>query len=198
LPQLQSKQEKILTKQYPLTARDVNDYAYCPRIPYWLKVRKIRQPKSIKMRYGEQYHAKYLRRAKPSSETLVNIYMKHKMLNISTIIDLIELNENNLIYLHEVKFTKLPPKIPINHYLQLIAQSVVIENNFEGKKVSKAFITYPSNNYIEIPLPISKEKIIRPILKSIREIIHLEILYPPTSNYNKCLDCEFYKYCRRA
>ena len=187
----------FLTKNYPLTARDVESYAYCPRFIYWLKVRKIRPIISLKMKIGEKYHQKYLPRAKPSSKTITNIFLTHPELNISTIIDLAEIKENE-IFLHEVKYTKIPPKIPVNYFLQLLTQAVIIERNFTDYKVTKALITYPSKKQLVVPLPNLKEQIITPVLRTIREIIHFELLYPPTPHWQKCGDCEFYRVCKRA
>ncbi len=185
-----------LTKHYPLTTRDLNDYGYCPRIPYWIHVRKAKLANTKKMQLGKQYHQTYVSRAKPNSKTQSDIYLSHKDLNLSGIIDLIEILSDEIL-LHEVKFTRKPTRIPPNHYLQLLGQAVLVEYCF-GKKVKRAVITYPRGQNLPVFLPSLKEQVLSPILRTIREIIHHEQLLPPTSTSQKCPDCEFFKVCRRA
>lgn len=192
---MQAPQES-LDQKYPLTTRDLNDYGYCPRIPYWIHVRKAKLANTRKMQLGIQYHQSYVSRAKPSSKTQSDIYLKHDNLNLSGIIDLIELRSDEIV-LHEVKFTQKPPRIPPNHYLQLLGQSVLVEEAL-GKKVKRAVITYPRGKSLPVFLPSFKEQVLAPILQTIRKIIHNEELLPPTPAMQKCPDCEFFKICRRA
>ena len=148
------------------------------------------------MQLGKEYHSAYLARAKPSSKTMSDLYLKHEPLNLSGIIDLIEIRSNEII-LHEVKYTKPPRRVPSNDYLQLLAQAALVEHNLHAK-VSKAMVTYPRGVSIPVFLPGMKEQILTPILRTIREIIHYELLLPPTSASQKCQDCEFFKTCKRA
>ncbi|MCX8159141.1 MAG: CRISPR-associated protein Cas4 [Candidatus Pacearchaeota archaeon] len=176
-----------------ITAADIMNYEYCPRIVYFTKVLKLPQTKSAKQKKGLEKDFSFKKdssRNKILKNNFQNLILKRKY-NLSleteefaTKIDCLFINEQNKeAYPLQLKYGQKPK---FGYYrtqkLQLLFEAMLIEKVL-GYKVPYGYIKYIlSNDLIKISL-INKEELFQTIEK-VKEIIKNEI-YPKATKYKK-------------
>jgi CRISPR-associated exonuclease Cas4 len=211
--------EKIFTalcdpNEIIVTAEEIRQFFYCQRIPIFRHIRKIKPQQTYLMQSGTDFHDKVVYGKKtnkeskeilaiiaphaPNTEQYHDIYLESKRLHLGARLDLFEKHEND-IYPVEIK-TGIKPSSgrAVHHYIQLTAQSVLLEEKFNCL-VHKARIYYTGSQESEI-IDISlamKLKLFQAISK-IRKMFLEEILPNPTGDEGKCSACEFLPYCGKV
>jgi CRISPR-associated exonuclease Cas4 len=141
----------------------------------------------------EEIYNKFKRRKSLRKyEILENIYLESEKYGLKGYVDLILKSESEIIPV-DIKFTRFEG-IYYNWKMQLVAYSVLAEENFE--KVVKRALLYNADKkeWHEIKIFPEDKKMLKKIVKSIQDIIIHEKL-PETSKSKKCGYCEMQKIC---
>lgn len=178
-----------------ITAADLMNYEYCPRIVYFTRVLKLPQTKSTKQKKGLEKDISF------KSDTNRNKMFKGSSYNPSLIkkynvsletdefatkADCILINEGlKEAYPLQLKYAKKPR---CGFYktmkLQLMFEAMLIEKVL-GYKVPHGYIRYAlSNDLVKISLE-NREELFE-VIKKVKEIIKGEI-FPPATKYKKRL-----------
>lgn len=191
-----SRQKQIFT------AEDIRQYAYCKRIPYFKYVLKTRVYPTVKMNRGSQIHEVECRAKRTEIKENVtryyNFYLQSEFLGLSALIDYFQYDGQNIVPVDVKTGKRASEKLQLGHYLQIVAQSLLVEVCF-GVTVKYAIIKYTNTNEerkVEITTQ-AKLTVLR-ILTQMRKMVEEETMPPPTSNSGKCTDCEYWKVCRRS
>jgi len=176
------------------TAEDVRQYAYCKRIPYFRYVLRARVKPSVKMKRGKEEHSKIGKR-KREGNAYFNVYLASVWLGLAGFVDYFVYNGE--IIPVEVKFGR-GGRVYMGHYLQLVAQALLLESCF-GVEVKRGVIEYVDEGVRrEVTITDRSKRRVLEILSNIRKIVEKEEIPSATPNVAKCLDCEFYKVCKRC
>jgi len=182
------------------SAEEFRQYAYCKRIIYFRHVAKISPRQTYKMKKGIAYHEEKVRRKSQSIKENVrityNVFLENEELGIYALLDAVG-QEGEEYYPIEFKTGKTYGIIPEHHFMQLVAQAMLIERQHKTK-VKKVEIRYGQEKRVDYPLTEEDKKKIRKMQKEMTEMITREIIPEPTKIRPKCRDCEFWIACRRA
>jgi len=184
-----------------LKITDLKQYLYCQRILYFTYVMPLKPPETFKMKLGKeqsQCTEKLEQRRNlskyqlPEGEKIFRPHLISQKLALSGTPDMVII-QKNFAYPVEFKFTS--KGIFFNHKIQLAGYALLIEEAFQ-KIVPASFVQkLPSKEIIKIPLePELKLKTLK-IIREIFSIIQNETFPPQPKNLNKCIDCEFQKFC---
>ncbi len=185
-----------------LTTRDVQEYVYCPRFIYFIRVMQLRPQPTYKMKRGNAKHEQLIRRHMHEKDETIekyyNIYLRDDELGLIGLLDYLETDGDELI---PVEYKTGNPQSGTEtdyHRAQLVAQALLVERRFH-RYVRRVKVIYE-----KLPAPIiydlsgaEKIRILR-MLDEIRTIIQKEIMPPPTPHEAKCQDCEFWRVCLRV
>jgi CRISPR-associated exonuclease Cas4 len=182
-----------------LGTEEIRQFAYCKRILYFRYVIRAPMYRSYKMEYGVKKHEKLQNVADKSKENFChkyyNVYLTDAQLGLVGLIDYFEFDGKEA-YPVEIKTGNIPPEGLENaHRLQIAAQAMLIESNFDFL-VKRARVFYSKNNeYVDYEIKVDDK--LR-VLELIDEILHMledEKIPEPTKDTGKCTDCECRKFC---
>ncbi len=189
-----------------ITVADIKQYFFCPRIVYFIHALGIKERSTGSMEEGREQHEK-LRKKEERRLTLAlkrrwgkwnkkfGVRLSSPRLGLTGILDAL-LERNGEYVPVEYKIAQAPRRPPPNHYYQLVAYSLLVEENY-NILVRRGLIYYSQNDKIleAYITEQAKQYLIYSILPKIREITHGE--YPDTKQKAaKCKNCGYYSYCR--
>ena len=184
-----------------LRVSDLKQYAYCPRIVYYQHVMPVDREPTYKMTYGKETHAalEALERRRKlraygldAGERMFHLWLSSPRLGLSGKLDLLIRTERGF-YPVDFKFTEGRPRR--NHFLQLAAYALLVEEQY-GIPVERGFLyLIPSKDVIEVEITDTIKQEVLETIQRIREMVRQEALPPPTSVRARCTDCEYQNYC---
>jgi len=185
-----------------LTAEDMRQFVYCPRIIYFRYVMLIQPESTYKMQRGEAVHQKGVRskgkEIEGSLEKYYNLFLKDVELNIASLLDYLEFNGAEAIPVDIKTGHCYQDPISDHHLAQLIFQAILVEKNFKVPVMKvKVIYTKEKSERIYTFSVMDKLKVLKNIGR-IREMVRTEAIPAPVSDAGKCVDCEFWRYCQRA
>jgi CRISPR-associated exonuclease Cas4 len=184
-----------------LTASDVRQWTYCPRVLYFTYVLPVHKKPTYKMEIGQQHHTalqalekrRVLRRyGLERAERLFNLRLHSSERGLTGIIDM-ALRDGN--HYHPVEFKHSRRDHFHNHKMQLTAYAVLLEETL-GAVVPFGFIhnSWSGRTYqVEFTSELRAE--LETALQNIRRMVEREHLPDPTPHRAKCVDCEFRNWC---
>ena len=185
-----------------LTATDLKQWAYCPRIPYYRCVLPVRPAPTYKMQRGKEIQAavEALERRRGfraygmrHGERRFGLWLHSERLGLAGKLDLLVVTPD-ACYPVDFKDTEGGPRR--NHRLQLAAYALLAEEAFE-RPVPEAFLyLVPERRISTIPLTNADRDEVLDSLAAMRRMIEHEELPPPTPVRARCKVCEFQNYCR--
>ncbi|MBN1216336.1 MAG: CRISPR-associated protein Cas4 [Candidatus Lokiarchaeota archaeon] len=180
---------------------EIRQYVYCKRIIFFRRVVNAPMKQTYKMELGQEKHEKLQQLSQKSNDNpqkYYNIYLTDYESGLVGVIDFFEFDGNEA-YPVEIKSGNIPPDdIEEPHKLQVTAQAILIEKNFDFlvKKVKIVYSKY--KKYIEYPILIEDKLKVLKIVGKIRKLIEKEEIPHPTIHEGKCVDCECKNYCLRS
>lgn len=175
-----------------ITAADLMNYAYCPRIVYFTRVLKLPQTKSAKQKKGlekDNLFKKQTYRSKTIKDYPLEFTKKYNVSleteEFATKADCIAIDEKNkLAFPIQLKYSKKPSKIYLTQKLQLLFESFLIEKVL-GYRSPLGYIKYElSNEVVQVNLEDKKE--LFEVIEKVKQIIKSETL-PKATKYKKRL-----------
>lgn len=184
-----------------ITAADIMNYEYCPRIVYFTRVLKLPQTKNAKQKKGlekdfsfqkETYRNKMVDKKRISFQLIKKYNISLETEEYATKIDCLLINEKlKEAYPLQLKYSKKPK---CNYYrtqkLQLMFEAMLIEKVL-GYKVPYGYINYAISKDL-IKLNLKDRSLLYEVIENVKNIIKNEI-YPPATKYKKRLLDNCYK-----
>jgi CRISPR-associated exonuclease Cas4 len=180
---------------------DFKQYAYCPRIIYYEYCFPVTKKTTAKMEIGRDCHdiAERLEKRRilkkyriDRGESFFEKYLYSDNIGLSGKIDRVIKSEEKY---YPVDYKNTSGIVHKNHILQLTGYALLIEEVYRTT-VDRGFIfLLLSNKVVEININDDMKKSVKNIISSMNNIIESEILPDKTVNVNKCLDCEYRRFC---
>jgi CRISPR-associated exonuclease Cas4 len=185
-----------------VTATDLKQWAYCPRILFYRYVLPVRPAPTYKMQRGKDIQAavEALERRRGfraygmrDGERRFGLWLHSERLGLSGKLDLLIVTRD-ACYPVDFKDTEGGPRR--NHRLQLAAYALLAEEAFE-RPASDGFIyLVPEKRVVGLELREADRDEVREAIRGVRRMIRQEELPPPTTVRRRCTACEFRNYCR--
>jgi CRISPR-associated exonuclease Cas4 len=184
-----------------LTATDLKQWAYCPRIPFYHHVLPVRPAPTYKMSRGKDVQAavEALERRRGfrgygigEGERRFGLWLHSDRLGLSGKLDLLILTAD-ACYPVDFKDTAGGPRR--NHRLQLAAYALLAEEAFARPAPDGFIYLVPEKRIVAIGLTEGDRDEVRCALADMRRMIELEELPAPTTVRPRCSACEFQNYC---
>lgn len=184
-----------------LRASDIRQYMYCARQIYYLYCLPLKKVSSYKMEVGKEEHTRVFelekrRSLKPyglsEGDRFFHITLESDRLALNGVLDMAILSKGKY-YPVEFKFSERSDAL--GHKYQLTAYSMLLEDKF-STVVRIAFINLiPVKRVIRIPITESMRAFTICLLGAIRKMISSQYFPKRPSSLNKCIDCEYKRFC---
>jgi CRISPR-associated exonuclease Cas4 len=188
------------TGESAVTISLLKQYIYCPRVVYYETCTPGIRPTTYKMQAGNDAHDHERHRAArrsmfayqiPAGERRFDVRILSTRLSLSGLIDEVVLSPDEAI----VVDYKLADWAGENHLIQLGAYSLLVEEAF-GLPVKRGFVYLMKNRrFEEVPIDEPLRNSVMATLQNIQHIRTTEYMPPPIEAKNKCLSCEFRRFC---
>lgn len=184
-----------------VTATDLKQWAYCPRIPFYRHVLPVRPAPTYKMRRGKHVQAavEALERRRGfraygmgAGERRFGLWLRSDRLGLSGKLDLLILTPD-ACYPVDFKDTKGGPRR--NHRLQLAAYALLAEEAFDRPAPDGFIYLVPEKRVLGLVLTEVDRDDVRFATAEVRRMIECEELPLPTPVRRRCEVCEFRNYC---
>lgn len=184
-----------------LTVTDVQQSAYCRRLPYYHFVLPVTQVATYKMRRGVdvQAAAQALERRRgfreyglSEGERLFGLRLRSPRLALSGQLDLLVKTPQAA---YPVDFKDSHGSVRANHRVQLAAYALLIEDVLGLRAPSGYIYLVPRKAMEEVPLGATEREDVLRRMEDIRRMAAAESLPPPTKVRARCSACEYRNYC---
>ena len=190
-----------MESQY-ITATDLMNYSYCPRIIYYVHVLKDPQfttKKEFKGREKEDQFRSNAKRTKvvkelPSLPKEFKVSFVSEELGIKTIADSIIINKSKSeAYPLQIKYSFRPKILYETQKNQLFMEALLIEQQL-NYTVPFGFIKFLKSNDV-IKVSTKRKESVLGVFDKIRNIVKNEEFPPPTKYLKRCVDCCYNNKC---
>lgn len=186
-----------MLQQLFLTATDLMNYLYDPRIIYFVHVLKIPQATTAKELEGRRKYDEFKRKSSrnkiikelPYLPKIYNIYLASGKYNFATKVDCIAINkEKNEAYPIQVKYSTKPKALYRSQKFQVIMEAMLIGERL-GYKVPFGFIKFlKTDDFVKVEITDSLKQELLQIFSEIEDIIKNEKLPKATPDKKKKID----------
>ncbi len=190
-----------------LTAKDLMNYAYCKRIPYFEHVLQIPQKTTFKelngrkahMQFSEKSHRNKIISELPLLKKEYNVFLQSSALRYRTVLDCIAIDkENRQAFPIEAKNRMRTPRVYWGQKLQLIGEALLLQEA-TNCHVPCGYIKYlETGEWTKIQIFLADFEEFKETLQDIEKVLSKEEMPEPTQHLKKCRDCCFSRVCRRA
>ena len=185
-----------------LSAKDIMNFCYCPRIIYYEHVLKIPQSTTKKELKGREKYDEFKKKSRrnkiirefPKMRKMYDTYLQSDNLGIITKLDCVAFDDNKKeAYPIQVKYAKKPRKLYRQHVLQVILEAALVEEQF-GYSVPRGFLKFLlSGNIAEVETRDKSE--LFACLEYVKGLIRTESFPNPTTFKKRCVDCCYRNVC---
>jgi CRISPR-associated exonuclease Cas4 len=185
----------------PLTASDIKQFVYCPRMVFFKYVLPVPTLPTYKMKIGVEAHKDMNRKERrrttkkyklSDGERSYQQFFKSDRLSLSGKLDLLIENSGHFYPVEYKNSTGVPG---LHHRYQLTAYALLVEDTW-NTVVRRGFI-YMLDDDIVYPLEITegRKRFLKALLNSMRSMVAMESIPRPTPFRERCIECEFKLYC---
>lgn len=187
--------------QLELTASDLKQWAYCPRIPYYHYVMPVAFAPTYKMERGRDVEAAvrameerrgFHRYGLDRGERRFGVWLRSPALGLSGKLDLLIVTEEAA---YPVDFKDTEGGLRYNHRIQLAAYALLVEENL-ARPAPLAFVyLVPSRKLVAVAVGAKEREQVMRAASALRGVIAREEMPAPTPARARCVACEFRNYC---
>lgn len=187
----------MLNKLQYLTATDLMNYLYDPRIIYFVHVMKIPQATTTKELEGRKKYEEFKKKSKrnkiirelPRLPKLYNIYLVSETNKFATKLDCVAFNEvKNEAYPIQVKYGTKPRVLYRSQKFQIVMEAMLVEEKI-GYKVPFGFVKFlKSGDFVKVWITEKSKNELLQIFREIESIIREEKLPKATPYKKKIID----------
>lgn len=184
-------------RQQFLTATDLMNYLYDPRIIYFVHVLKIPQATTAKELKGREKYEEFKKKSKrnkiiqelPHLPKIYNVYLTSEKYGFATKVDCIAINKDKgEAYPIQVKYSSKPHVLYRGQKFQIIMEVMLIEERL-GYKVPFGFVKFlKSGDFVKVDISERLKTELLQIFSEIEDIIRLEKLPRPSPHKRKRVD----------
>ena len=185
----------------PLTATDLRQFLYCPRVVYFTHVQPLERPVTYKMQHGltaeERVVALEKRRTLrrydiPEGERLFDVWLADAARQLTGRADMLIVAPDRVV---PVEFKETDEGLSHNHRLQVTAYALMAEAQF-GRPAPEAFIVHlAAPSLVKVSCGEAWRRRVDETLAQIREMADSERFPDPPRGRGKCRECEFRRFC---
>lgn len=186
------------------TVTDLKQFACCPRIFYYQACLPDIRPLTDKMALGMEAHrSEHQRSARRTmalpelgmretvSERRFNVPLFSPALGLSGQVDELLLVNGEYIPV-DYKFARSAgPHVR----MQLAAYALLIEERFETRVKRGIIYLIRGRKSVEVKITPALRQKVRQTLRQMQQIARSQQMPPPTEQRNRCLECEFRRFC---
>lgn len=183
-----------------LTVTDIKNWAYCPRVPFYVRFVQHR-PVTFKMDDGQGQHEHVSELEERRSlrayrlgdgERVFHVHLFSERLGLSGLVDMVIVRAHEVI---PVEFKTTTGGVGQNHMLQLTAYGMLAEERW-GQPAERGFVyLVPQKQARQVALSGEMRQTVLAMLQDIRWSLDHESKPPPTPRRSRCADCEYRRYC---
>lgn len=190
-----------MTEPLLITPTELRQHHYCPRVVFFERCTPVKRRETMMMTFGKEKHEKELkleRRRALSRYDLVagerqyDVRLTSFKLGLSGELDLLIVNQGEA-YPIEFKHSKRPPDA--GHKLQLCAYGLLIEEMLGVKSPYGYWHSSKTRLTQQIEFDTRLRNRTLKAIDTVRAFILAEQCPAPTSNTEKCLECELKNFC---
>ncbi len=180
---------------------DVKQWAYCPRVVYWTCVAPVPRRLPPKVTFGAEDHARLAtleaRRSLrdyglKEGTRRFHVRVASQTLGLRGVLDALLETETERI---PVEYKDTLGGVRKNHRLQLTAYAMLLREQ-PGPPVTRGMLfLIPEDKIVTVPITPALEAEVRSALAAMRAMVEQESFPEPTSQWARCRDCEFFRYC---
>jgi CRISPR-associated exonuclease Cas4 len=180
---------------------DVKQFIYCPRILFYTYSMPLKRITTHKMGFGKEEHQRVSeleerRKLKiyglDEGEREFHCHLFSPRLGLRGLLDMVIRTKDEII---PVEFKNSEKGPSLNHKYQLTAYALLLEDTYKCI-IRRGFIhLIPLKKSLEIEVSPNMRKFTKEILYKIREMVIWQTLPKPTPYRERCVDCEFRKFC---
>jgi len=179
-----------------LSAKDIMNFCYCPRIIYYEHVLKIPQSTTKKELKGREKYDEFKKKSRrckiirefPKLNKLYDVYLRSDKLNVQTRVDCIAVNEmKKEAYPIQIKYASKPVKLYQAQKLQMLLEAALIEEQM-SYAVPLGFIKFLKTNELVAVYTKSKSDL-ENVVYQIQQLISTETFPNQTKFKKRCIDC---------
>lgn len=180
-----------------LTATDLMNYLYDPRIIYFVHVLRISQATTTKELAGREKYEEFRKKSQrnkiikelPYLPKLYNVYLASQKYSFATKIDCVTINSvKKEAYPIQVKYSVKPEILYRTQKFQIIMEAMLIEERL-GYKVPYGFVKFlKSGDFVKVWINEKLKQELLQIFGEIERIIREEKLPKPTPHKKKIID----------
>lgn len=182
---------------------DLKQYLYCKRVWYYHACLPDVRPTTHKMQAGIDAHETEKKRAARRSLTPLSVADGIRHFDISLISrrlhlagevdEVIEVTAPSRALI-PVDY-KLSRQTPMHFQTQLAAYALMLEDQWDSPAAKGYLYLIPTRRTIEVTFSPSLRNTVRRALAEMQAILEREAMPPPTEHRQKCVDCEFRRFC---
>lgn len=183
-----------------LTVTDVKNWVYCQRVPYYSTFLP-RRPTTFKMDDGQGRHEEAVeleerRSLRPyglvEGERVFRVRLFSERLGVSGLLDMAIIVAQEAL---PIEYKTTTGTVGQNHKLQLTLYGMLVEGQW-GRPVQRGFIyLIPQRRACEVVITDELRQQVQQALADIRAMLISEAKPPATQVRQRCVDCEFRRYC---
>lgn len=180
-----------------LTATDLMNYLYDPRIIYFVHVLKTPQATTVKELEGRKKYEEFQVKSKrskiikelPLLPKIYDLYISSSKYRIATKVDCVAVDKNkNQAYPIQVKYSLKPRVLYRTQTFQLVMEALLIEEQL-GYKVPHGYVKFlRSGDFVKVKITQKLKDELLEILSEIESIIQSEKLPKGTPHKRKNID----------
>lgn len=182
------------------TVTDLKQYMYCPRILYYQVCLPDIRPTTYKMQEGVEAHKEERQRASrrsarwygmPEGERLFDVAVQSSTLGLSGQIDEVIQTGAEMI---PVDY-KMARQASYHYKIQLAAYAMMLEGTYQTTVRRGVIYLITARKAHEVSITRALQDKVSQVLDVMRAIAEHETMPAPTDWRQRCLDCEFRRFC---
>lgn len=190
-----------------LSFRDVLNYSFCRRIPYFEIVLKAPQATTIKEYRGRESHEDFLKKARrqiwtqqaPYTRVMYEVNLGSDKLNFQTRLDCILFDDKSRTACPvQVKDSAKPPFLYRGMKLQIAGEAVLIEEKLNYSVSSGSIRFLRDGEVVDLIIANEQKQEFISVLNELNTALLKEELPEPTPYFKRCIDCCLKNVCRRV
>jgi CRISPR-associated exonuclease Cas4 len=184
-----------------LNVTDLKNYVHCPRFPYYEQCLSDVRPRTYLMDAGEEAHERERARARrrtlwqyglPEGERHFNVRLESATLGLVGVIDELVIAPGARYLPVDYKYSSQTTE---SFALQIAAYALLLEETHQVHVPQGYIYLLAERKLITVGITAELRQSVHDALTTVRRIVALEAMPPPTPHRARCRACEWRRFC---